>query len=335
MTAEQNLSHPTTNESASSQSVQNSTQSPDHESLLEIIETLQTSEAIALEDRDLADRECRRLRLEAARLRKELQDVREADPKSQLIREVCDYWVKTLGKTKRTKTPTNGARWIKVRARLNDNFTAADLKKAIDGCALMPFVGPHGRQPTETSGAKRHDDLELICRDETTVERFIGYFDDHNKPTPEPEREPESIARQFVRHVYAEDCELPYRPASQEPRRRPAAPGAPIDKILGALHALGCQVVAYQAHNDQWSAQCPAHEDRNPSLSIHRKPDGTILLNCWASCTNAEVIHALGLEWRDLWEESERDLGRLNGRPDPTIPGHLQTAMRQLLERAA
>ena len=41
----------------------------------------------------------------------------------------------------------------------------------------MPFVGPQGRQATPERGAKRHDDLELVCRDETTVERFIGYID--------------------------------------------------------------------------------------------------------------------------------------------------------------
>jgi DNA primase len=33
-----------------------------------------------------------------------------------------------------------------------------------------------------------------------------------------------------------------------------------------------------------WMAKCPAHEDRNPSLSI-REVDGKVLLHCHAGCT--------------------------------------------------
>ena len=34
-----------------------------------------------------------------------------------------------------------------------------------------------------------------------------------------------------------------------------------------------------------WVAQCPAHEDRNPSLSITEGDDGRALVNCHAGCT--------------------------------------------------
>ena len=42
-------------------------------------------------------------------------------------------------------------------------------------------------------------------------------------------------------------------------------------------------------------ACCPAHDDRNPSLSVSDK-SGKILVKCWAGCTQEEVIGAL----RDL-----------------------------------
>lgn len=326
---------------------------PSVDSLQQVIRDLHESEAGALEDRDLADREIRRLRREADVLRRELQQVREEDPKSQMIRDVCDYWMQALGKTKRTKCPTNGARWNKVRSRMNDGYTAAQLKRAIDGCARFPFVGPRGRQPDEQSGAKRHDDLELICRDETTVERFIGYADQadklkactcspttgdvecqvHTTPVERATRfKDESDTRQFVRFAYDGKDQLPHLPAGKEPRPRAVSSVPPIDRVLGALHGLGCNVVAYQAHADQWSAQCPAHEDRDPSLSIHRNPDGKILLRCWAGCLTEDVIAALHLEWRDLWEDSDRDVNRAN-KTERTIPAHLRTAMQQLLAR--
>lgn len=42
-------------------------------------------------------------------------------------------------------------------------------------------------------------------------------------------------------------------------------------------------------------ALCPAHHDRNPSLSIGEAPDGTALLYCFAGCTYKEILEALGI----------------------------------------
>lgn len=41
-----------------------------------------------------------------------------------------------------------------------------------------------------------------------------------------------------------------------------------------------------------WMAKCPAHDDRNPSLSI-RETDGKVLLHCHAGCAQRDVIAAL------------------------------------------
>ena len=58
-------------------------------------------------------------------------------------------------------------------------------------------------------------------------------------------------------------------------------------------------------------ACCPAHEDRNPSLSL-RDADGRVLVRCHAGCTQEAVIGALraaGLwperEWRPLLRRRE------------------------------
>jgi len=52
---------------------------------------------------------------------------------------------------------------------------------------------------------------------------------------------------------------------------------------------------------DQWSARCPAHEDRGPSLSIKESPDGVVLVHCFAGCEVAEVLAAVGLTVNELF----------------------------------
>lgn len=48
-----------------------------------------------------------------------------------------------------------------------------------------------------------------------------------------------------------------------------------------------------------WQACCPAHEDRNPSLSITDTGD-RILVHCHAGCDLSDVLAAIGLRWCDL-----------------------------------
>ncbi len=54
----------------------------------------------------------------------------------------------------------------------------------------------------------------------------------------------------------------------------------------------------------QWSARCPAHDDKGPSLSIKELPDGRVLLKCFAGCEADEVVGALGMTMRDLFPPS-------------------------------
>jgi hypothetical protein len=49
-----------------------------------------------------------------------------------------------------------------------------------------------------------------------------------------------------------------------------------------------------------WVALCPAHADRNPSLSI-REENGKVLVKCMAGCATESVLETVGLELRDLF----------------------------------
>lgn len=55
----------------------------------------------------------------------------------------------------------------------------------------------------------------------------------------------------------------------------------------------------------QCSAQCPAHDDKGPSLSVKELPDGRVLVHCFAGCDVADVMAAVGLDLSDLFPPRE------------------------------
>jgi len=50
-----------------------------------------------------------------------------------------------------------------------------------------------------------------------------------------------------------------------------------------------------------WMARCPAHDDRQASLSIGDGVDGRLLLHCFAGCDLPAILAALNVEERDLF----------------------------------
>lgn len=56
-----------------------------------------------------------------------------------------------------------------------------------------------------------------------------------------------------------------------------------------------------------WRAQCPAHGSRGASLAIRELDDGRVLLKCFAECSTAEVLAAVGFSFEDLYPERALD----------------------------
>ncbi|WP_336511645.1 DNA primase [Candidatus Accumulibacter phosphatis] len=50
-----------------------------------------------------------------------------------------------------------------------------------------------------------------------------------------------------------------------------------------------------------FSARCPAHDDRGPSLAIRETDDGRILAHCFAGCDVQDVLSAVDLTFSDLY----------------------------------
>ena len=69
----------------------------------------------------------------------------------------------------------------------------------------------------------------------------------------------------------------------------------PTENILSRLEKVK------QRQPGQWSACCPAHADKGPSLSIRETTDGAVLLHCFAGCEVGSVVAAMGLELHELF----------------------------------
>ncbi len=79
---------------------------------------------------------------------------------------------------------------------------------------------------------------------------------------------------------------------------RPAPRAAQIDDILANLEGV-------KTAGDGYTALCPAHPDRNPSLSIGTRADGGILLFCHSGCTFPEILAACGMQTDSISREKK------------------------------
>jgi len=78
------------------------------------------------------------------------------------ISELFAFWQQQCGHPHAKLTSD---RRTKIRARLSDGYTVEDVRRAIGGAAVAAFVDDRG---------KRHDDLELICRNGSKLESFMA-----------------------------------------------------------------------------------------------------------------------------------------------------------------
>lgn len=94
-------------------------------------------------------------------------EVNVAAVKRQVTREavieVFLHWQVRMGYEQARLTSD---RATKIQARFRDGYTIDDLKRAIDGCASSPF------HSGENERSQRYDDISLIMRNGSNVERF-------------------------------------------------------------------------------------------------------------------------------------------------------------------
>src|SRR5690349_11810141 len=74
----------------------------------------------------------------------------------------------------------------------------------------------------------------------------------------------------------------------------------PFNRVMDILRSRG----PVKRAGAGFLACCPAHGDRNPSLSVKRGDDGRVLLNCQTGCSFADIAAALGIEQRELFADA-------------------------------
>jgi DNA-binding transcriptional ArsR family regulator len=80
-----------------------------------------------------------------------------------------------------------------------------------------------------------------------------------------------------------------------------------IDRVLPLLKG----VKTLRNGKPGYSACCPAHNDKNPSLTIWEdETDGHVGIHCFAGCSHQAVIESIGLEASDLYPASQQHYRR-------------------------
>jgi len=74
-----------------------------------------------------------------------------------------------------------------------------------------------------------------------------------------------------------------------------------IENILNRLTKV-------KGRNGAYTACCPAHGDKSPSLAIRELDDGRILMKCFADCSVQDIMGSIGMEIGDLFPDTKKDL---------------------------
>ena len=76
------------------------------------------------------------------------------------------------------------------------------------------------------------------------------------------------------------------------------------------VHEILSRLQGVKGGHGQWTARCPAHDDRQNSLSVGEGKDGRVLLRCHAGCDVDRIAAALGVTKSDLFPDKPQKEGR-------------------------
>jgi len=78
------------------------------------------------------------------------------------------------------------------------------------------------------------------------------------------------------------------------------------DRLLLVEAALASLGKRYTRRGDRITAQCPAHDDRNPSFTATVGRDGGVLFHCYSGCGGAEIMDAMNMRWDQIKPDDYR-----------------------------
>jgi hypothetical protein len=127
-------------------------------------ERLQVALDAALMDLEAARAEAGSLRRQLGAAQGKQGKARKQHPHYDMAVRLFEFWQEQCGHERAQMGPK------RERALLSrlDDYSARDIAKAIRGAAVAAYVDPRG---------VKHDDIELICRDEVKLEKFIERYE--------------------------------------------------------------------------------------------------------------------------------------------------------------
>jgi hypothetical protein len=69
---------------------------------------------------------------------------------------------------------------------------------------------------------------------------------------------------------------------------------------MSGMENLLSRLTGVKGRNGNYTARCPAHEDKSPSLAV-KEQDGKILVHCFAGCSVENIVGAVGMDVTDLF----------------------------------
>lgn len=228
-------------------------------------------------------------------LQGELTKQRKANPNVETAAGLFEHYRAELGKNANTIYDDKREKQLLDAIAIFDHTPVdgpALIRKAITGLALRRYVGPQGRM-LEGTAKQRYDDLKYVLRDGAeSIERFAGYVDQHQDATA-------------AVTAKVENEEQSRRDGSwiTTTLGRAGSQGVPLTYPQGlrlVLERLGDRGLEVRGSGGSFKAQCPAHDDREPSLQVTEKPDGRVLLHCFAGCGTSDVLASLGLGFGEI-----------------------------------
>jgi hypothetical protein len=80
---------------------------------------------------------------------------------------------------------------------------------------------------------------------------------------------------------------------------------------------------------NNWIACCPAHDDKNPSLTVGVGDNGGIIVKCFPGCSFEEIISSLGLQAHEMMRDLPEGREFVRGRSRPFPAGDVLIAVEQ------
>lgn len=240
--------------------------------LREKVTTLEWRVGKLIEEHDLAEQDIAHKRRQIAALKQKLDEKREQEPTGQEAQDVFDYWLVACRKDP-ARTKLNHKRLQAIRKALQEGYTVGDIQRATEGLAWAAF---------EKDGV-RYDDISVACRN---VEL---YRDKADAAEARQDAQRAEVGEQARKLLIDET-----RPHYSKPHL-PALWAGGFEAFASALQMKGCKIVGGQGN--KLMAQCPAHDDRNPSLRVTEADDGRVLAKCHAQgCTWEQICAALNVD---------------------------------------